>query len=349
MPLPHAHDKKKLESVIDLKGFRVGDRSRGRYATPADFPLHYGTPYRGLHVRRWGLGFVHRFKGHSLSRRATRYDSQLFHRCGPRRSRWATRVVQATPFHHGEGCVGRAHVRSLPGAVQRSHPAAPRLLPPAKRHGRHRCPRAALPPARPQAGGDRGVEAMLEHAAAGDAAHHTHWDPGAFTVYRASLMRPSGVMQHHGCAPCIPQASCSIMVAHLASLMRPSCVMQHHGCAPCIPHASLMRHAASWLRTVHPSGVMQHHGCAPCIPHASLMRHAASWLRTVHPSCVPHASCAQAAADATAWRMEPIPDEELRRRKQQRRVAYGVAAMVCVLVLAMVAFGIQMNSHRLGT
>jgi hypothetical protein len=38
----------------------VGDRSRGRYATPADSPRHDGTPYRGLHVRRWGLGFVHR-------------------------------------------------------------------------------------------------------------------------------------------------------------------------------------------------------------------------------------------------------------------------------------------------
>jgi hypothetical protein len=28
--------------------------------TPADFPLHGSSPYRGLHVRRWGLGFVHR-------------------------------------------------------------------------------------------------------------------------------------------------------------------------------------------------------------------------------------------------------------------------------------------------
>jgi hypothetical protein len=35
--------------------FRVGDRSRGRDATPADFPRHDGTLYRGLHVRRWGL------------------------------------------------------------------------------------------------------------------------------------------------------------------------------------------------------------------------------------------------------------------------------------------------------
>jgi hypothetical protein len=42
---------------IETWGFQVGDRSRGRYATSADFPLHHdGTPYRGLHVRRWGLG-----------------------------------------------------------------------------------------------------------------------------------------------------------------------------------------------------------------------------------------------------------------------------------------------------
>jgi hypothetical protein len=60
---------KKLR-IVTISGFRVGDRSRGRYATPADSPLHDGTPYRGLRVRRWGLGFVHRLKGHFLSRRA---------------------------------------------------------------------------------------------------------------------------------------------------------------------------------------------------------------------------------------------------------------------------------------
>jgi hypothetical protein len=43
-----------------VKGFRVGDRSRGRFTTPADFPRHGGAPYRGLRVRRWGLGFAHR-------------------------------------------------------------------------------------------------------------------------------------------------------------------------------------------------------------------------------------------------------------------------------------------------
>ena len=29
------------------------------HTTPAEFPLHGGTPYQGLHARRWGLGFVH--------------------------------------------------------------------------------------------------------------------------------------------------------------------------------------------------------------------------------------------------------------------------------------------------
>jgi hypothetical protein len=48
------------KKVRIVTGFRVGDRSRGRYALPADFPLHDGTPYRGLHVQRWGLGVVHR-------------------------------------------------------------------------------------------------------------------------------------------------------------------------------------------------------------------------------------------------------------------------------------------------
>jgi hypothetical protein len=36
----------------------VGDRSRGRFATPADSPLHDQSPYQGLHVRRGSLGFA---------------------------------------------------------------------------------------------------------------------------------------------------------------------------------------------------------------------------------------------------------------------------------------------------
>jgi hypothetical protein len=43
-----------------LRIVTVGGRSRGRYATPAGFPLHDGTPYWWLRVRRWGLEFFHR-------------------------------------------------------------------------------------------------------------------------------------------------------------------------------------------------------------------------------------------------------------------------------------------------
>jgi hypothetical protein len=35
-------------------------RSRGRFATPADFTLQDYSPYRGLRVRCRGLGFLHR-------------------------------------------------------------------------------------------------------------------------------------------------------------------------------------------------------------------------------------------------------------------------------------------------
>jgi hypothetical protein len=43
------------------QGFRVGGRSRGRFATPADFPLHDGTtPYPGYTygVGVWDLSIV---------------------------------------------------------------------------------------------------------------------------------------------------------------------------------------------------------------------------------------------------------------------------------------------------
>jgi hypothetical protein len=64
----------------------VGDRSRGRYATPADFPLHDGTLYRGLQVRLWGLGFVHRSRAIFCrpvpNTRVT--ICNFFHRCKPR-------------------------------------------------------------------------------------------------------------------------------------------------------------------------------------------------------------------------------------------------------------------------
>ena len=56
--------------TVRVSSSGVGDRSRGRFATPADFPRHDGTSYRRLRVRRWGLGFCPLFKGHFLSRRA---------------------------------------------------------------------------------------------------------------------------------------------------------------------------------------------------------------------------------------------------------------------------------------
>jgi hypothetical protein len=37
-----------------------GDRSRGRFATPTDSPLHDGSTYSHVHARRERLGFVHR-------------------------------------------------------------------------------------------------------------------------------------------------------------------------------------------------------------------------------------------------------------------------------------------------
>jgi hypothetical protein len=64
--------------------FRVGDRSRGRYATPANFPRHDGTPYRGLRARPCGLGFVHRSRTvicRAVPNRSYCHDSQLLHRC----------------------------------------------------------------------------------------------------------------------------------------------------------------------------------------------------------------------------------------------------------------------------
>jgi hypothetical protein len=49
---------KKLQIVC--KGFRVGDRSRGRYATPAGFPRQDSSPYSHARVSRASLGFVRR-------------------------------------------------------------------------------------------------------------------------------------------------------------------------------------------------------------------------------------------------------------------------------------------------
>jgi hypothetical protein len=58
--------------------------SRGRFATSADSPLQCCSPYRGLHVRRECLGFVHRSRTISCHPRANqtpRFDRNIFHRC----------------------------------------------------------------------------------------------------------------------------------------------------------------------------------------------------------------------------------------------------------------------------
>ena len=54
-----------LYSVEQLANRNVGGfgwemSSRGRFATPADFPLQDRSPHQGLHERRESLGFVHR-------------------------------------------------------------------------------------------------------------------------------------------------------------------------------------------------------------------------------------------------------------------------------------------------
>jgi hypothetical protein len=57
-PSPSYSDATAANRDLGVSGGEM--RSRGRYATPADFLLHGDTPYRGLRVRRWGLGCVHR-------------------------------------------------------------------------------------------------------------------------------------------------------------------------------------------------------------------------------------------------------------------------------------------------
>jgi hypothetical protein len=44
--------------------------SRGRFVTPADFPLDDRSPCRGLHVRHEILGFVHRSRAIFCAKKA---------------------------------------------------------------------------------------------------------------------------------------------------------------------------------------------------------------------------------------------------------------------------------------
>jgi hypothetical protein len=84
MPTPAQCPATHKLRIVTL-GVSGGGRSRGRYETPADFPLQDCSPYRELHVRRESLGFVHRSRASFC--RAVRmcqtrsHDSQFFRRC----------------------------------------------------------------------------------------------------------------------------------------------------------------------------------------------------------------------------------------------------------------------------
>jgi hypothetical protein len=53
-------------SCESKRGFGWGGRSRGRFATPADFPRHDRSPYSRAHVRRESLGQSPRAKPESI-------------------------------------------------------------------------------------------------------------------------------------------------------------------------------------------------------------------------------------------------------------------------------------------
>jgi hypothetical protein len=60
----HRVSQAQKSRIVNVGDFRVGDRSRARFVTPADFP-----PHSHVHVRRESLGVVPRchFLGHFLS------------------------------------------------------------------------------------------------------------------------------------------------------------------------------------------------------------------------------------------------------------------------------------------
>jgi hypothetical protein len=81
----HAYSDAKVASCRGFRGFGREMSSRGRYAKPADFPLHAGSLYRG--ATRTASGFVHLVQGTSSvapCRTLTRADGkQLCCRPGP--------------------------------------------------------------------------------------------------------------------------------------------------------------------------------------------------------------------------------------------------------------------------
>ena len=104
-----AHELTAMKKLrIVTLGIRVGDRSRGRYATP---PIsRYGSPYSHVHVRRWGLGFVHRSKA-ILCRRT----------CQTLKSRFAT---SSSLYLSGRALLRRPAPPGYPPHSRREHPVA---------------------------------------------------------------------------------------------------------------------------------------------------------------------------------------------------------------------------------
>jgi hypothetical protein len=84
---------------------RVGDRSRGRYATPADFPPHGGSPYRGLRARRRGFGFVHHSRAISCRAVPNPHPTIRTFCTAVQQRRLALRVALSARFAEGALCV----------------------------------------------------------------------------------------------------------------------------------------------------------------------------------------------------------------------------------------------------
>ena len=114
----------------------MGDRPRGRFATPADSPRQDCSPYSQVHVRRESLGFVHRSRS-------------LF--CRPRAKPWQTlrfapvlRCLQNTTTQRTpQGC-GRARSTGTLSGETASAPHPRRVLacpvtPPRTRDTVHAC------------------------------------------------------------------------------------------------------------------------------------------------------------------------------------------------------------------
>jgi hypothetical protein len=88
----------------------VGDRSRGRFATPADLPLQYCSPYSHVRLHRGSLGFVHR-------------PRSIF--CRPVPKTLALRFATFASLYGAAAGAARQHPRVLPHSPEcvRDHPA----------------------------------------------------------------------------------------------------------------------------------------------------------------------------------------------------------------------------------